>query len=89
MSRRTRSTSCCANWSLGEPQRALELQRLRALFSSNDDLEALRWRLTNELRDGTMPLDRPGLAEHLRQTVVNQVAIDQPSYSGLKTALAS
>ena len=75
--------------SLGEPQRALELQRLRALFSSNDDLEALRWRLTNELRDGTMPLDRLGLADHLRQTVVNQVAIDQPSYSGLKTALAS
>ncbi len=57
--------------------------------ASNDDLEALRWRLTNELRDGTMPLDRPGLADHLRQTVVNQVAIDQPSYSGLKTALAS
>ncbi len=75
--------------SLGEPQRALELQRLRALFSSSDDLEALRWRLTNELRDGTMPLDRPGLADHLRQTVVNQVAIDQPGYSGLKTALAS
>jgi hypothetical protein len=34
-----------------------------------------------------MPLDRPGLAEHLRETVVNQVAIDQPRYSGLRTAL--
>jgi len=75
--------------SLGAPQRALELTRLQKLFRSNDDLEALRWRLVNALRDGSMPLDEPGLADHLRQTVVNQLAIDQPSYSGLKTAFAS
>ncbi len=75
--------------SLGPPHRAGELERLRKLFSApNDDLEGLRWRLTRELRDGSMPLDRPGLAQHLRATVVNQVAIDQPNYSGLKTALA-
>jgi aminoglycoside phosphotransferase (APT) family kinase protein len=75
--------------SLGPPHRAAELDRLRKLFEApNDDLEALRWRLVHELRDGSMPLDLPGLAEHLRRTVVNQVAIDQPSYSGLKTALA-
>lgn len=74
--------------SLGAAQRAVELARLQKLFRSNDDLEALRWRLVNALRDGGMPLDEPGLAEHLRQTVVNQLAIDQPGYSGLKTALA-
>jgi len=34
-----------------------------------------------------MPLDAPGLAEHLRATVVNQVAIDQPRYSGFRTAV--
>ena len=34
-----------------------------------------------------MPLDRPGLAAYLRQTVVDQVAIDQPRYSGLQTVL--
>jgi aminoglycoside phosphotransferase (APT) family kinase protein len=73
--------------SLGEAQRKLEQQRLRALFGTNEDLEALRWRLVHALRDGSMPLDRPGLADHLRQTVVNQLAIDQPSYSGLETAL--
>jgi len=74
--------------SLGPPHRASELARLRKLFNApNDDLEALRWRLTNELRDGSIPLDAPGLAAHLRATVLNQVAIDQPSYSGLKTAL--
>ncbi len=75
--------------SLGAPQRALEQQRLRVLFdaSADDDLEALRWRLVHALRNGSMPLDEPGLADHLRQTVVNQLAIDQPGYSGLKTAL--
>jgi len=75
--------------SLGAAQRALELTRLQKLLRSNDDLEALRWRLVNALRDGSMPLDEPGLADHLRQTVVNQLAIDQPGYSGLKTALGA
>jgi hypothetical protein len=33
-----------------------------------------------------MSLDHPGLADYLREAVVNQVAIDQPTYSGLKIA---
>jgi hypothetical protein len=36
-----------------------------------------------------MALDATGLAEHLRTTVVNQVAMDQPRYTGLKTALGN
>ena len=67
--------------------RAGEWQRLQRLFKSEDDLQTLRWRLTHALRDGSMPLHTPGLAAHLRETVVNQVAIDQPSYSGLQNAL--
>ena len=50
------------------------------------DLDALRWRLVHGLRDGSIALNLPGLAEHLRVTVVNQIAIDQPRYSGYKTA---
>ena len=73
---------------LGDEHRARERGRLRALFGSSDDLETLRWRLTRELRDGTMPLDKAGLADHLRATVVNQVAIDQPVYSGFRIAAA-
>jgi hypothetical protein len=34
-----------------------------------------------------MPLSTAGLDEHLRSTVVNQVAIDQPSYSGYRAAI--
>ncbi|MBT4045150.1 MAG: phosphotransferase family protein [Rhodospirillaceae bacterium] len=72
---------------LGPAHRHLERQRLNALFVADDSLENLRWRLVNGLRLGEMALDHPGLAHHLRQTVVNQIAIDQPKYSGFKTAL--
>jgi hypothetical protein len=73
---------------VGEQHRQAETERLRALLGTDESLSDLRWRLVRALRDGSMPLDQPGLAEHLRQTVVNQVAIDQPKYSGLATALA-
>ncbi|UCH48709.1 MAG: phosphotransferase family protein [Betaproteobacteria bacterium] len=73
---------------LGDTHRRLELERLRALFDSDGQLVDLRWQLVNALRDGSMPLDHPGLVAHLRNTVANQVAIDQPRYSGLATALA-
>lgn len=42
--------------------------------------------LVDGLRDGTVALDHPGLAMHLRESVIRQVAIDQPGYSGYKTA---
>jgi len=72
---------------VGEKHRELELKRLQELFSTTGDLETLRWHLVNKLRDGSIPLDYPGLKEHLRTTVVNQIAIDQPKYSGFKVAL--
>ncbi|MEZ5557883.1 MAG: phosphotransferase family protein [Pseudomonadales bacterium] len=77
---------------IGPRHRAAELARLRALFAvttttAPGELDALRWRLTRGLRDGSIALDRAGLAEHLRATVVNQIAIDQPKYSGFRSAL--
>jgi aminoglycoside phosphotransferase (APT) family kinase protein len=71
----------------GNTHRQLELERLKKLLSTDGDLETLRWKLVNGLRDGSMPLNQAGLTEHLRSTVVNQIAIDQPIYSGFKTAL--
>lgn len=72
---------------VGEAHRRLERERLAALLEREADLETLRWQLVEALRDGSMPLDAPGLAEHLRATVVNQVAIDQPRYSGYRAAV--
>jgi aminoglycoside phosphotransferase (APT) family kinase protein len=74
---------------LGPPLRAREEKRLRALFGSSEDRNTLRERLVRVLRDGTLPLDHPGLAEVLRESVVNQVAIDQPRYSGFRHAIGA
>jgi hypothetical protein len=43
----------------------LERQRLERLLAEESDLDALRWQLVERVRDG-LPLDTPGLAEHLR-----------------------
>jgi aminoglycoside phosphotransferase (APT) family kinase protein len=72
---------------LGPIHQAWELDRLQVLFQSDEDLDALRWRLVTELRDKKISLDNAALQNHLRQTVVNQIAIDQPKYSGFKMAL--
>ncbi len=72
---------------LGPSAWAAEAKRLQALFHSTEDLPALRWRLTLGLRDGSIDLAMPGLAEHLRQSVAAQLAIDQPKYPALRAAL--
>ncbi|MFK7898252.1 MAG: phosphotransferase family protein [Myxococcota bacterium] len=73
---------------LGPAHLDAEQARLRALLGSEEPLGDLRDRLCAGLRSGEMLLDHPGLAEHLRLTVANQLAIDQPRYSGLEVALA-
>ena len=72
---------------LGKEHREAERQRLTDLLGNEDELESLRWKLVEGLREGSVALDLPGLAEHLRTTVVNQIAIDQPRYSGFRRAL--
>jgi aminoglycoside phosphotransferase (APT) family kinase protein len=74
---------------LGAGHAAREADGLNRLLGRTGDLESQRWALVKGLRDGSIGLDTPGLTEHLRQTVVTQVAIDQPKYAGLATALAN
>ena len=68
---------------LGPDLARAEQQRLKALLDKEDTLQTLRWQLVEALRDG-LALDTPGLAQHLRQTVAGQLAIDQPRYSALQ-----
>ncbi|MFV0525620.1 MAG: phosphotransferase family protein [Acidimicrobiales bacterium] len=85
---------------LGPPHRRGELARLRSLLGAGggdgpeaggDDAPAvlveLRRRLIAAMADGTIALDDPALHHHLRTTVVNQVGIDQPVYSGYRAAV--
>ena len=64
-----------------------EAERLHRLVKGNGTLDELRWKLVKELRSQLIELDAPGLEDYLRFMVVNQVTIDQPKYSGLKTAI--
>jgi aminoglycoside phosphotransferase (APT) family kinase protein len=72
---------------VGDAHRRMERERLARLLGADGDVETLRWQLVESLRDGSMPLNAPGLDEHLRSSVVNQVAIDQPGYSGYRAAI--
>ena len=73
---------------LGRVAAEAEVERLRVLCGSKEtQLQGLRWQLVHGLRDGSVALDFPGLADHLRGAIVNQINIDQPRYPGLATAL--
>ncbi len=74
---------------LGPALAKRERADLESLLKKEGSLEDLRWTLVHQLRDGSIPLDKPGLADYLRTAVVNQVAIDQPKYSGFVFAASS
>jgi hypothetical protein len=74
---------------VGDKHRNRQVERLRSLLDEDGDLETLRRSVSQQLRDRRIALNHPGLADYLREAVVNQIAIDQPTYSGLQTALAS
>ena len=68
---------------VGKELAGAELARLQRLLGSRDnDLNELRRELVSRLRAG-LSLVTPGLADHLRQTVAGQLAVDQPHYSAL------
>jgi aminoglycoside phosphotransferase (APT) family kinase protein len=76
----------------GPHSRAAEKMRLLQLPGTSNDTDAeldmLRWQLVELIRNEETGLDDPALITHLRTTVANQLAIDQPRYSGLQTALS-
>lgn len=65
-----------------------ELARLTALLGHDGTLDELNRALAALIASGDVTLDTPGLAEHLRRTTLEKVAIDQPAYSGFKAAVA-
>ena len=78
-------------WRVGAALEALELEHLQAmpLTPSSNTVPALRWALVQGLRDGSISLADDRLQRYLRETVVNEVAIDQPRYSGLAQAMVN
>jgi hypothetical protein len=58
-------------------------QRLSALLGHDGSFEALNEELCEKLEAGEFDLATPGVLAHLRASVIDQVKIDQPGYSGL------
>jgi hypothetical protein len=62
---------------------ARELAGLRRLLGADasDDLRQANRLLCQRIASGDITLATPGLAEHLRQTTRDKLAIDQPGYA--------
>lgn len=64
-----------------------EAERLKALTGKEGTLEALNQALCAAIESGAITLDTPGLKDHLWQTTLTKLAIDQPTYSGYRRGL--
>jgi len=68
---------------LGAVAEAAAVIRLRVLLDADGDFDTLNSALCARLHDGRLsPLD-PALLAHLKASAIDQIAIDQPGYSGL------
>ena len=72
---------------IGPDASAEERKRLSQLLGKEGSLEALNRELCEKIDKGEITLDTPGLHEHLWQTTLTKLAIDQPKYSGYRRAL--
>ncbi len=67
---------------------AAELDRLRALLGMDGSVTDLNRALAERIASGEVDLATPGLAEHLWQTTMDKLAVDQPSYASYKRELS-
>jgi hypothetical protein len=58
------------------------------MLGHDGSLDELNRELCARIRSGEIGLGTPGLGEHLRQTTLAKLAVDQPKYSGYLRALA-
>ncbi|MCO5129430.1 MAG: DUF6285 domain-containing protein [Xanthobacteraceae bacterium] len=73
---------------LSEPRAADELARLVKLTGESGTLPDLNRKLANAIAAGAIDLRTPGLADHLWQTTMDKLAVDQPNYASYRRELA-
>jgi hypothetical protein len=64
-----------------------EARRLAQLLSVEGSLIDLNRALAGKIANGELDLQTPGLSEHLWQTTMDKVAVDQPNYASYKREL--
>ena len=67
---------------LRETQSAAEHERLRALVGHDSDTESLSRELSELIRRGTIDLNDAELRAHLRQSLADALAINNPKWPG-------
>jgi hypothetical protein len=67
---------------------AAEVARLRALLGADGTVTELNTALADRIAKGEVDLTTPGLAEHLWQTTMDKLAVDQPNYASYKRELS-
>jgi hypothetical protein len=63
---------------------AAEAERLSQLLDGQGSLEELNRVLAGKIASGEADLQTPGLAEHLWQTTMDKLAVDQPNYAAYR-----
>lgn len=61
-----------------------ELARLKALLGADGSLFDLNRLLADQIASGAIDLSAPGLQDHLWQTTLDKLAVDQPNYASYK-----
>jgi hypothetical protein len=68
---------------------AAEAARLSQLLGMDGSLMELNRALSAKIANGEVNLQTPGLSEHLWQTTMDKLAVDQPNYASYKRELKS
>ena len=71
------------------PGEAAEAVRLKALLGIDGSLLELNRALSEKIATGAFDLKTPGLADHLWQTTMDKLAVDQPNYASYKRELGA
>ena len=74
---------------LAEVGDATEAARLKALLDTDGTLMELNRALSEKIASGEVDLATPGLPEHLWQTTMDKLAVDQPNYASYKRELGN
>jgi hypothetical protein len=72
---------------LQEGSDAKEIARLQALLGLDGSLVELNRALSEAIASGEVGAQTPGLIEHLWQTTMAKLAVDQPNYASYKKEL--
>ncbi|BBC01637.1 MULTISPECIES: DUF6285 domain-containing protein [Bradyrhizobium] len=74
-------------FALAEAGDATEAARLKQLLGIDGTLMELNRVLSEKIAGGEVDLNTPGLSEHLWQTTMDKLAVDQPNYASYKREL--